>query len=184
MRISDTNQILIKPSGSSLGDLQPEDFVVIDLTGKVLKGDQKPSSETPMHTAVYQRREDVVAVVHTHSFYVDVMTIAGQELLPIMFSGQALALMDGVKIAPWRLPGSKEIADLVSQYLQKRDAVLLEYHGSVTVGKTIESAYHLASKLEEMAKKQWMASQIGTPRIFPKAERQKMRELFSGKDDK
>ena len=158
--------------------------MLVDLDGRLLQEDHKPSSETPLHTTIYRNRLDVGAVVHTHSFYVDVMTLAGTELLPIMFSGQALALMDGVKIAPWRIPGTQAIADIASQYLQERDAVLLEFHGSVTVGRNIETAYHLASKLEEMAQKQWMAMQIGTPKTLPVEERQKLRELFGGKNDK
>jgi len=176
MRVPETDRVLIKPSGFSFGNLKPEDFIVVDVDGNVLEGENKPSSETPMHTTIYRKRGDVGSVVHTHSFYADVMGIAGVELLPILFSGGHPALLKGVKIAPWRQGGTQEIADIAAEYLKDRSATLLQFHGSIVVGKDIESAYHLASKVEELAKKQWMAMQVGKPGLLPEDIRSKMLE--------
>ena len=88
--------------------------------------------------------------------------------------------MKGVKIAPWAIPGTQEVADIAAEYLKERDAVLLEFHGAVCVGKDIETAYHIASKLEEMAKKQWMAMQIGKVKTLPIDEINKILEMFGG----
>ena len=176
MRVPGTERILIKPSGFSFGDLKSEDFIVVDLYGKVLAGKNKPSSETPMHTTIFRKRSDVGSVVHTHSFYADVMGIAGVELQPILFSGGHPALLKGVKIAPWRAGGTQEIADIAAEYLKDCSATLLQYHGCIVVGKDIESAFHLASKVEELAKKQWMAMQVGKPGVLPKRIRNEMLE--------
>lgn len=174
MRVPGTDRVLIKPSGFSFGKLKPEDFIVVDLNGNVLEGMNKPSSETPMHTTIYRKRNDAGSVVHTHSFYADVMGIAGVELLPILFSGPSPALLKGVKIAPWRPGGGQEIADIAAEYLQDCSAVLLQYHGAIVIGKDIEGAFHLASKVEELAKKQWMAMQVGKPGILPEEIRNNM----------
>lgn len=174
MRVPGTDRVLIKPSGFSFGELKPEDFIVIDLNGNVLEGNNKPSSETPMHTTILRNRSDVGSVVHTHSFYADVMGIAGVELLPIKFAGSIPALLKGVKIAPWRPSGSQELADIAEEYLRDCSAVLLQYHGAIGIGKDIESAFHLASKVEELAKKQWMAMQVGKPGILSEEIRKKM----------
>jgi L-fuculose-phosphate aldolase len=176
MRVPETERILIKPSGFSFGNLKPKDFIVVDLFGKVLEGENKPSSETPMHTTIYRKRDDVGSVVHTHSFYADIMGIAGVELLPILFSGGHPALMKGVKIAPWRRGGTQEIADIAAEYLKDCSATLLQYHGCIVIGKDIEGAYHLASKVEELAKKQWMAMQVGKPGVLPEKTRNAMLE--------
>lgn len=174
MRVFGTDRVLIKPTGFSFGTIKPEDFIVVDIHGNVLEGDNKPSSETPMHTTIYRRRSDAGAVVHTHPLYADVMGIAGVELLPIMFSGPHPALLKGVKIAPWRPGGTQEIADIAADYLKDCSAVLLQYHGSIVIGKDIEGAFHLASKVEELAKKQWMAMQVGKPGILPEEVRNNM----------
>jgi ribulose-5-phosphate 4-epimerase/fuculose-1-phosphate aldolase len=172
-RIPGTNHVLIKPSGYSLGDLKPEQLIIVDTKGKVISGNCKPSIETPMHITIYRTRRDVGGIVHTHPLYCGILSLAGVELLPISYGGgMTAALMRGVKIVPWFNEGSQELADAVAAELKDRTAALLEFHGCITIGKTVEQAFHLASKLEESAEFQWRVMAIGKqPKLVPEAIR-------------
>jgi len=178
-RIPGTDRILIKPTGLCLGQLKPEELIIIDSEGRVLSKEGRPSIETPMHTAIYRTRKDVGGVVHSHPLYCGVFGLTGTELLPLVYGGGVTPeLMNGVRIVPWGEIGSKELGDSVADELKGRNATLLEFHGSVAVGKTIEEAYHLASKLEELAEIQWHVMALGKkPRLLPETIR---RDLFEG----
>ena len=178
-RIPGTDHILIKPTGLCLGLLKPEELIIIDENGRVLSRKGKPSVETPMHTAIYRTRKDVEGIVHGHSLYCGVFGLAGIELLPLVYGGGITPeLMNGVRIVPWGEIGSRELGDSVAEELKERNAALLEFHGSVAVGKTIEEAYHLASKLEELAEYQWRVMVLGKkPKLLPATVR---RTIFEG----
>ena len=176
-RIPNTDFILIKPTGGSFGSLNPEDFLVIDVDGKVVRGNAKPSSETPMHTAIYRARSDVGGVVHFHSLYCGVFGIAGIELMPLSYGGgPGVQFMRGVSIVPWIRAGTRELGEAVAAALKDRSIVLLEFHGAIAIGSTIERAYHVASKAEELAEFQWRVTCIGKPRMLPEKERLAMVE--------
>ncbi|MDQ1279983.1 MAG: L-fuculose-phosphate aldolase [Thermoproteota archaeon] len=183
-RIPDTDSILIKPTGGSFGSLKAEDFIVIDMNGRVLKGDFKPSSETPMHTAVYRSRHDVGGIVHFHSLYCGVFGIAGIELIPLTYGGgPGVQFMRGVPIVPWVRAGTNELGEVVATALQDRSILLLEFHGAISVGPTIEQAYHVASKAEELAEFQWHVMCIGKPNMIPESARLAMVEAARKKGE-
>ncbi len=175
-RIPNTNKILIKPTGLCLGRSKPEDFVVVDLQGRAVSKNGAPSVETPMHTAIYRTRSDVGGIVHGHPLYCGVFGLAGVDLLPLAYGGGITPdLMKGVRIVPWADIGTQKLGNSVAAELKDRNAALLEFHGSVAVGRTIEEAYHLASKLEELAKFQWMVMALGkTPRLLSEKTRQEI----------
>jgi L-fuculose-phosphate aldolase len=177
-RIPGTNRVLIKPTGFSLGSLKPEQLIIVDTDGKTISGNGKPSSETPMHTTIYRTRSDVGAVVHAHPLYCGVFSLAGIELLPITYGGGGHpGLMRGVRIVPWAQEGTQDLADGVANELKDRSAALLEFHGSIVIGKTIEQAYHLSSKLEESAEFQWRVMVLGKqPKVLPEEIRNIMIE--------
>ena len=80
MRDPKENVVAITPSGRDYDTMKAEDITIVDLNGNVVDGDYIPSSETPMHTAVYRARKDVNAVVHTHSLYATVMSMRLKDL--------------------------------------------------------------------------------------------------------
>jgi L-fuculose-phosphate aldolase len=174
-RITPTGNILIKPSGFEMGDLSPADFIVIDQRGHVIEGENRPSIETPMHLSIYKSRKDVGGVVHTHSTFASAFASSGVELLPIGITN--LSILRGVPIAPYRLPGSRQLAIEVAKTLADKAAVLLENHGVLAVGRDIESAYRVASAVEESARLQLFSSLVGKPRRFSVREIQELLEL-------
>ena len=158
-RIPDTEEFLVKPSGVCMGLLTPEELVLVDFEGNKIRGNRSVSAETPMHAAIYRTRKDVQAVVHTHAPAATAFAIAGTEVRPLQIE-VFLLLPRGVPIVPFKSPGSKELAEAVRKKIADYDAVILENHGIVTVGSTIEAACTLNEIVEEAAKIQFMVMML------------------------
>jgi len=161
-RVPSTDTILIKPSGVSMGALKAEDLALVDLQGKQIQGELSISIETPMHTAIYRTREDVQGVVHSHAPTATAFGVAGIEILPILIE-MFLFIPNGVPIAPFEFPGTQELAEVVEKKIKEFDAVILENHGIVTVGPSIEDACNLNVMVEECAKTQFVATLLAGP---------------------
>ena len=151
VRSSDGKVIAITPSSIPYEELTPEMIPLIALDGTVVEGNCKPSSELPMHLAVMNARPDVNAVVHTHSKFSTILGIIGQELpvntIPLMFYAPKPA-----PIVPFELPGSKALGEAVVNGLGSRgSAVILEMHGLLAVGKTLDKALSCTEYVEEGA---------------------------------
>jgi len=153
-RIPSTDTFLIKPSGVHMGLLKPEELVLVDFEGKKIRGKRHVSAETPMHAAIYRARKDVQAVVHTHAPTATAFGIAGIEILPLQIE-MFMLLPRGVPIVPFEAPSSKTLAETVQKKIADHDAVILENHGIVTVGSTVEEACNLNEMVEEAAKIQF-----------------------------
>ncbi|ARE86066.1 class II aldolase/adducin family protein [Clostridium formicaceticum] len=150
VRISE-NEIWTTPTGVSKGFMTPEMLVKVDLQGKVLEGDSKPSSELKMHLKVYEERPEIKAVVHAHPLTATVLAVAGipldQALLP-----EAIVTLGTVPIAPYATPSTEEVPESIASYLKDHNAVLLENHGALTWGRDILEAYYRMETLEFYAK--------------------------------
>jgi len=158
-RIPNTDTILIKPSGVSMGALKPKDLAISDLQGKQIQGELNLSVETPMHTTIYRTRDDVQGVVHSHAPTATAFGVAGIEIIPTLVE-MFLFIPNGVPIVPFEFPGTRELAEAVQKKIKDFDAVILENHGIVTVGSSIEDACSLNILLEECAKIQLMATTL------------------------
>jgi len=177
-RVSGTNAFLIKPSGAQMKSLKPEELVLVDLKGNKIKGKSKVSMETPIHAAIYRARKDVQAVVHTHAPTATAFGIAKTEILPLQVEMFAF-LPNGVPVIPFEQPGSKALANAVQKKMADYDAVILENHGIVTVGSTIEDACNLNDMVEEAAKIQLLAMTLAGRDALDLA---KLKEKFKTED--
>jgi ribulose-5-phosphate 4-epimerase/fuculose-1-phosphate aldolase len=155
-KIPGTDAFLIKPSGAQMKILKPEELVLVDLQGNKVRGELNVSLETPIHAAIYRTRKDVQAVVHTHAPTATAFGIAKTEILPLQVE-MFMLLPNGVPVVPFKPPGSKALAEAVQKKMEDYDAVILENHGIVTVGSTIEAACNLNEMVEEAAKIQLLA---------------------------
>jgi L-fuculose-phosphate aldolase len=158
-KIACTDTFLIKPSGASLENLKPEELVLVDLQGNKIRGETNVSLETPMHAAIYRARKDVQAVVHTHAPTATAFGIAKTEILPLEIE-LFMFLPNGVPVVPFKAPGSKTLAGAVQKKITNYDALILENHGIVTVGSTIEAACCLNEMVEEGAKIQFLVMML------------------------
>jgi L-fuculose-phosphate aldolase len=150
-RIRGTDTFLIKPSGARMDALKPEELVLVDLQGNKVRGESNVSLETLMHAAIYRIRKDVQAVVHSHAPIATAFGIAKMEILPLQIE-MFMLLPKGVPVVSFKPPGSKVLAEAVQKKITNYDAVILENHGIVTVGSTIEEACSLNGMVEEGAK--------------------------------
>jgi L-ribulose-5-phosphate 4-epimerase len=177
-KIPDADSFLIKPSGARMKDLKPEELVLVDLQGNKIRGKRSVSLETPIHAAIYRARKDVQAVVHTHAPTATAFGIARTEILPLQVE-VFMFLPNGVPVVPFEPPGSEALAEAVQKRMAKCDAVILENHGIVTVGSTIEAACNLNEMVEEAAKIQLVAMTLAGRDAFDLV---KLKEKFKTED--
>ena len=170
-RLPGTETCLIKPTSYRFCDLEPEHFLLVDIsTRKVLKGDAKPSIETPFHTKLYLQWPEAGGVVHIHPKYCTILSILGKEIVPMGLElYNALALAKGVPLSEFAPPGSEELADNMVAAMKDNVACLMPHHGSTTIGKTIEEAAQNAKILERLAQLQYEVMLVGEPEPLPKS---------------
>ena len=168
-KLMGTSTCLIKPSGYRFCDLEPEDFLLVNInTREVLKGEAKPSIETPFHTKLYQKWPEAGGVIHIHPKYCTILSIIGEKIVPMgleLYSAPALA--KGVPMSKFAPPGSEELADNMVEAMKEHIACLMPHHGSTTIGKTIEEAAQNAKVLESIAQLQYEIMLVGEPESLP-----------------
>ncbi len=172
------NEFLCTPTGVSKGFMTPDYICKVDAKGNVIQAAKgfKPSSEIKMHMRVYEKREDVNAVVHAHPSYATAFAIAGIPLTqPIM--PEAVIALGCVPIAEYGTPSTMEIPDNVEKYLPHYDAVLLESHGALTWSYDLLSAYHKMESVEFYAELLYKAKMLGGPKEFDKNNIEKLYEI-------
>lgn len=145
------DQMLITPSGIAYEALTPEDMILMEYEGQYDPSGLKPSSEWAMHGMLYREREDCQAVVHTHSTYATLLACLGEPLLPIHYL-VATAGVPVVPVAPYRLFGSEDLAQVAHETMGEGKAVLLEHHGLLCYGKSLDDALNIAREVEFCAK--------------------------------
>jgi L-fuculose-phosphate aldolase len=172
-RDSETGRVAITPSGVSYADLAADDIVLVSPTGTVVDGTWLPSSELPMHLTVYRLRPDVMAIVHTHSPHATAFAACGRAIPAIHYDIAAIG--NRIRVAPYATYGTDALADNAVRTMGADQAVLLENHGVLAVGSTVEHAYAIAQKVEYLAELYVLALQLGEPKLLSDAEIEKVR---------
>jgi L-ribulose-5-phosphate 4-epimerase len=154
--------VAVTPSAIPYSSLTLEDIVITDFNGKVIKGKWMPTTEIQMHTIFYRQRANINAVVHTHARYASVFGIIHQPIPPVLTEAAA-CLTGPVPVAPYRTPGSIELAQIVFDTVGDGVAALLAQHGLITVGETLHQAYESTLAAENTAHLVIMARSMGAP---------------------
>jgi L-ribulose-5-phosphate 4-epimerase len=176
-RDPESGLICITPSGADYQLLTAEDIVVVDEYGKVFEGKWHPSVETPLHTLLLRRRRDINCVMHTHSPYATAFGVIYQPI-PMILAESALCLGGDVPIAPYRMSGTPEFAELISETLGNRSAIIWGNHGAMVVGANLSQTFSTAHALEDSAKVYAIAKQLGTPVLLPPDEVAKLHAFW------
>ena len=159
--------VAITPSGIGYDAMRPDDICLVALDGTEVDGPETPSSETPMHLAIYAAT-NAAAVVHTHSPEVVALSAARSELPAIHYAITGLG--GPVRVAPYVRFGSAGLAAAAVAALDGRRAVILRNHGAVTYGRDLAQAYDRALLLEWLARTYRLALSYGEPAILSAAE--------------
>ena len=145
-RVSE-NAAWVTPTGVSKGFLTEDMLVLVDLDGNVLEGTGKPSSETKMHLALYKNAPNILAVTHAHPPVATTFAAAGLPLDEALVQ-EAVVLLGVVPVAPYAAPGSDALASSVVPFCGEYNALLLEHHGAVSWGESVERAFYRLESVE------------------------------------
>ena len=148
------NLVFIKATGAVMDDMTAEQVAVIGMNERQVSS-IRPSSEYRLHLEVYRKRSDVKAIAHLHPPYSIVASALIDVELPIV-TPEAEIYLRRIPIVPFKPAGTQELADAVSEALCQSDAVIMENHGIVTVGRSLREAFYKAELVEESAKLWYM----------------------------
>lgn len=170
------DRVLVTPTGFHKGFIEEDDLIVVDVHGKKLKGAHQPSSEFLMHEAAYEERPDVGAVVHAHPPITVGLALAGVTLAQCVLSETCLVL-GPILTAPYSTPTTDEVPRVLRPYLRQANAIVLDRHGALTVGRTLDEAYNRMEAMEHASKITHAARSIGPVSPLPPAEVDKLQAL-------
>jgi L-fuculose-phosphate aldolase len=157
----------ITPSGMPYGRMGPADICLVRVADGTPLSGPRPSTETPMHLALY-RATDAAAVVHTHSPFVVALSTVLDELPAVHY---AMADLGGpVRVAPYERFGTEQLASGAAAAMAGRHAVILRHHGALACGPTLARGYERAGTLEWLARVYWYSRLAGSPRVLSEAE--------------
>ena len=169
-RLSDGN-LLVTPTGSSFGFLDPAGLSLIAPDGSLISGDP-PTKEMPLHSAFFETRSSCGAVVHLHSSHSVALSMLPEtdpdNVLPPL-TPYPIMRLGKVKLLPFFRPGDPAMGDAVRGLAGKRSAVLLANHGPVVAGRDLDAAFYAMEELEEGAKLA-LLTRGANPRMLTKGQ--------------
>lgn len=161
--------LLVSPTGTSFGRLDPGRLSHFDATGRLVDGDQ-PTKEMPLHAAFYDTRSTAGAVVHLHSCHAVALSMMpdadADNFLPPL-TPYAIMKLGKVQLLPFFRPGDPAMGDAVRGLAGKRSAVMLANHGPVVAGKDVEAACNAIEELEDTARLAMMMRGVQASMLTP-----------------
>jgi len=170
---------LMTPTGSSMGNINPNEISKLDLDGNLISG-KNPTKESFLHIAMYDQRPQTGAVVHLHSTHsVAVSCLADvnkKNVLPPITAYYVMKI-GRLPLIPYFPPGDINLAKAVREMASEHHAVLLANHGPVVAGKTLEDAVYATEELEETARLFLLLKNMN-PQYLDEDQARKLTELF------
>jgi len=155
------DRLLATPSGLCKGLVEANSIILTDMEGNKISGEGKPSSEIRMHLRAYYERDDIRAVVHSHPPISTAFSIT----------------MGSIPTTEYATPTTAEGPEVIKPYIKDYDAMILDRHGALTVGETLQKAYEKLEKLEHCAHITMMARQMGKVTVLSKEQVRKILNL-------
>ena len=179
----DAGHFFVSPTGADYEALEPDDIALLDFAGRWY-GRRRPSSEWRFHRDILAAREDVGAIVHTHSRYATGLACTGRGI-PAFHYMVAVTGGTEIRCAPYRTFGSQELSDVALGALGQSKACLLANHGVIALGVDVREALKLAGEVENLAAQYTAAVALGDVRILDESEMLRVVEKFRtyGKPD-
>jgi L-ribulose-5-phosphate 4-epimerase len=176
-RDPESGLVAIKASGILYADLTPEHMVLVDMDGKVVEGNFKPSSDVFSHLYIYRHRPDVFGVVHTHSRYATAFAAVGKPI-PCILTAMGDEFGCPIPCGGFALVGDEAIGKQVIDNIGSSPAVLLKNHGVFTIGKDARAAVKTAVMTEDVAATVWLAMQLGNPQEIAPEDVKKLHDRY------
>ena len=159
----DEERLLVTPTGMSKFLLKPSDMVIVDLEGRLLFGTRKVTSEIGMHLAIYEMRNDISAVIHSHPPIATGFACAGKGLDEVLCQ-EGVMTLGAVPLAKYATTGTGEVAASLGPFLRGHEAILMANHGAVTYGSDLLEAFLRMETVEHLAHIELVAHQLGSPK--------------------
>ena len=175
------DRVVITPSKLCKGRMEPEDLIIIDLEGVIIKADNLRkrvySSEAPIHLEIYRQRPDVRAVIHAHPSNATALTVADipfpENVLPEVLQG-----LGPVPTTRFAFPDSVDNANAIKELIRNHKAILIRNHGVITYGTDLEDALNYLEQVESVAKTLITAQLLGKVNHLPDDIMSAMRDLY------
>jgi L-fuculose-phosphate aldolase len=170
----DQSKILITPSGVNKRWLVPSEMALVTLHGEPVVGN--PSSELPMHLAIYQSNSKAKAVVHAHPPHAIAWSIARPDdhEIPVNCISETILGVGKIPIVPYARPGSDKMADVVKTCAQQHRVMILARHGALSWGESLAEAYNGIERIEHSTLILKLASDLGALTELPSEEIEKL----------
>jgi L-fuculose-phosphate aldolase len=172
------NKILITRSAVCKGDVNQEDIITLNLSGETISGSGKASTESKLHLFIYNKREDVQAVIHAHPVYLTAFAAAGLALDNHYFPEVALTI-GKVPLCNYETPSTDALHLSLFPYIDFAHCFLLQNHGVVATGRSLSEAYFRLEKLEHSAKTLIFAKALGGAQPLPDDKIEELYKLSS-----
>lgn len=178
------SHLITTPSGLCKGLIEQRDLVVTDLEGRIApdevapRNGYRPSAELRTHLEAYRQRPDIRAVVHAHPPITTALTVAGVSLAPCVLP-ETLVNLGTIVTTDYATPTSAQVPVVIRELIRDHDALVLDRHGAVTVGRSLMEAYAKMEKVENTALVIWVARTLGRVQTLPVDE---VRRLSAKRD--
>jgi L-fuculose-phosphate aldolase len=170
------DRVAVTPSAMHKGRLREEDILIVTVRGDKISGAGKKTSEYLMHQLCYEERPDVGAVVHAHPPIATALALAGVSLAQCVLSESCITL-GAILTAPYSTPTTDEVPNALRPILRCTNAIILNRHGSITLGRTLEEAYDRLEIVEHSAKITHAARALGPIEPLPEPEVAKLQAI-------
>lgn len=167
----------ITPSGVDYDAITPEGIVIMDFEGHIVEGELKPSIEYQLHSAIYKAREDVHAIMHTHSTFTTAFAIA-RKPIPAAAEDMVQIVGGDVRVGKYCLPGSAELGCEVVKALEGRQAVIMANHGCLAAGKNLKETLKIVNVVEKSAQSAIYAQLLGGVVALDQGDVDFMRDFY------
>jgi L-ribulose-5-phosphate 4-epimerase len=177
-REGDRQLLAITPSSRPYDSLTTDDIQILDFDARKVEGDLAPSIESSLHIGIYRARQDINAIIHTHSVSATAVAVARRDIPPIL--DEQVAYLGGeIKLAKYAPSGSPELAQNAVIALGDRQAALLANHGALGAGHDMPEAFDACELLEKIAGVYMLALATGNVTVLTAEEQKSARILYN-----
>ncbi len=179
MRALNDPYMLITPSGMSYRSMSIDDIVVVDYDCNVIKGEWKPSVESPLHAALYKSKDRIHGIVHVHSPYATAFAVARRSI-PVILEETAEVIGHEIPVLPYIQSGTIELAQKAAELIDGKRALLMANHGLIGVGKDLFQAMKVVQIAERTAMIAFLAENLGGAHVLDEEDTNDLYEKFRG----